>query len=55
MPRRKQELFRADQLLDELLQNDSAPDEILGEDGLLEQLTACLIERILQGELTHHS
>ncbi|WP_156914956.1 hypothetical protein [Rubidibacter lacunae] len=51
MPRRKQELTKTHQLLDELLQDFSGPDEILGNDGLLKQLTARLVERTLQGAL----
>jgi len=54
MPRQKKELSKADQLLDELLQDYSTPDEILGSGGLLKQLTARLVERALQGELTHY-
>ena len=54
MPRRKKETTKADQLLDELLQDYSGPEQILGEGGLLKQLTARLVERALQGELSHH-
>ena len=54
MPRRKKETTKADQLLDELLQDYSGPEQILGEGGLLKQLTARLVERALQGELNHH-
>ena len=54
MARRKKVLTKADQLLDELLEDYPGPQEILGEGGLLKQLTARLVERALQGELTHH-
>ena len=40
-------------LLDELLKDYQKPEDLLGESGLLQQLTKALIERVLQGELTH--
>jgi transposase-like protein len=43
-----------DTLLDELLEEYQTPEEILGESGLLKQLTKRLIERALAGELSHH-
>jgi putative transposase len=42
------------ELLDELLQDYRKPDDLLGQDGLLQQLTKALVERALDGELTHH-
>jgi putative transposase len=42
-----------DKLLDELLAGKS-PEEILGEDGLLDDLTRRLVNRALEGEMTHH-
>ncbi len=42
-----------DKLLDELLEGKS-PEEILGEKGLLDDLTKRLVERALEGEMTHH-
>jgi putative transposase len=42
------------ELLDELLKDYQKPDDLLGEDGLLQQLTKALVERALDGELTHH-
>jgi putative transposase len=39
--------------LDELLKGKS-PEEIIGRGGLLDQLTKAVMERALQGELTHH-
>jgi transposase-like protein len=42
------------ELLDELLKDYTSPEELLGEDGLLQQLTKALLERALHGELTHH-
>ena len=42
------------QLVDELLQDCHNSDDLLGQDGLIQQLTKALVERALQGELTHH-
>jgi putative transposase len=42
------------ELLDELLKDYKKPDELLGQNGLLQQLTKALVERALDGELTHH-
>lgn len=42
-----------DKLLDELLAGKN-PEEILGKDGLLDELTKRLAERALEGEMTHH-
>jgi len=42
------------ELLDELLKDYKKPDDLLGQDGLLQQLTKALLERALNGELTHH-
>jgi putative transposase len=41
-------------IIDELLKSYDKPDDLLGEGGIVEQLTKALIERALQGELTHH-
>lgn len=42
------------ELLDELLKDYKKPEDLLGQDGLLQQLTKALVERALDGELTHH-
>jgi putative transposase len=42
------------ELLDELLKDYKSPDEMFGDDGLLQQLTKAVVERALQGEMTHH-
>lgn len=42
------------ELLDELLKDYRQPEDLLGQDGLLQQLTKALVERALDGELTHH-
>ena len=43
-----------DALLDELLKDYTDPKEILGEHGLLRQLTTRVVERALEAELTAH-
>ena len=45
---------RAEVLLDELLKDYQTPEQILGENGILKQLTKRLAERALQAEMTHH-
>ena len=42
------------ELLDELLKDYKPPDDMFGNDGLLQQLTKAVLERALQGELAHH-
>ena len=42
-----------DKLLDDLVRGKS-PEEILGNEGILKQLTKRLVERALQGEMTEH-
>src|SRR5438093_4339548 len=42
------------ELLDELLAGYQEPEDLMGENGVLQQLTKALIERVLAGELTHH-
>jgi len=41
-------------LIDELAKTLKDPKDLLGKDGLIKQLTAALIGRILDAELTHH-
>lgn len=43
-----------DALLDDLLKDCQSPEDILGQHGLLKQLTQRLVERALEGELTAH-
>ena len=43
------------ELLDELLKDYQKPEDLLGQDGLLQQLTKALVERALTGELTRLS
>lgn len=42
------------QLLDELLQQVDNPEDLFGKGGLLKELTARLVERVLEAELTDH-
>src|SRR5919202_4096167 len=42
------------ELLDELLKEYQKPEDLLGQNGLLQQLMKALVERALNGELTHH-
>src|ERR1043166_6747169 len=41
-------------LCDALLKDDTNPQDILGEHGLLKQLTRRVVERVLEAELTAH-
>ena len=45
---------KQDALLDELLKGYTNPKDILGEHGLLKQLTRRLVERALEAEMTAH-
>lgn len=42
------------QLVDELLKDYRKPEDIIGENGLLKQLTKALLERAMNAEMTHH-
>ena len=44
----------SDELIDALLANYQKPDDLLGKNGILEQLTKRVVERALQAEMTHH-
>lgn len=41
-------------LIDQLLANYKTPEDILGENGILKQLTKRVVERALQAEMAHH-
>src|SRR5512137_1702034 len=43
-----------DELLDALMKNYKKPEDLIGENGLLKQLTKRLLERAMQTELTEH-
>lgn len=42
------------ELIDELLKGYQKPEDLIGENGLLKQLTKAVLERALNAELTHH-
>ena len=42
------------ELIDELLRDYKKPEDLIGESGLLKQLTKALLERALRAELTDH-
>ena len=42
------------ELIDKLLADYKGPEDLIGEQGLLKQLTKALIERAMNAELTHH-
>lgn len=44
----------SDELLDRLLEGYGGPDDMFGQDGLLDRLKSKLVERSLHGELTTH-
>ena len=43
-----------DEVIDQLLAGYSRPEDLTGKDGILKQLTARLVERALQAEMTEH-
>jgi putative transposase len=42
------------ELIDKLLADYKGPEDLIGEQGLLKQLTKALVERAMNAELTHH-
>jgi putative transposase len=44
----------SDELVDQLLAGYNSPEDLTGKDGIIKQLTARLIERALQAEMTEH-
>src|SRR5689334_24009950 len=42
------------ELIDKLLADYKGPEDLIGEQGLLQQLTKALVERAMQAEMTHH-
>jgi len=53
-PKKESKMTRKDELIDELLKECNSPEDILGEGGLLKELTKSLVERALEGEMTDH-
>lgn len=43
-----------DELIDKLLRDYEKPEDLLGEEGILKELTHRLVERALEGEMTSH-
>jgi putative transposase len=41
-------------LIDQLLTNYKKPEDIIGENGLLKELTKAILERALSAEMTDH-
>lgn len=41
-------------LIDQLLSNYKKPEDIIGENGLLKELTKAILERALAAEMTDH-
>lgn len=41
-------------LIDQLLKDYKSPEDVLGENGILKQLTKAVLERAMQAELSHH-
>jgi putative transposase len=54
MARKKKEPAIPAELLDELLKDYEKPDDLLGKDGILDQLKKAVMERALGAELTEH-
>ena len=52
--RKEEDMPIRKELLDELLKGYQQPEDLLGEEGLLQELTKALVQRALDGELTHH-
>ncbi len=44
----------SDKLIDQLLEGNTSPEDILGEDGLLRRLTKRVAERVLEAEMEQH-
>jgi len=52
--RTEEPMATTDELLDDLMKNYKKPEDLIGENGLLKQLTKALIERAMKVELTDH-
>jgi putative transposase len=52
--RREPIMATTEQLLDVLMKDYKKPEDLIGENGLLKQLTKRLLERAMQAELTEH-
>jgi len=54
LKKERKEMPFTKEVLDEILKEYKSPEEFFSNDGLLKQLTKALIERAMEGELTHH-
>jgi len=43
-----------EEILEELLKDYKNPEDLIGKDGLLKELTKRLVEKAMDSELTHH-
>ncbi|HUN53519.1 MAG TPA: IS256 family transposase, partial [Smithella sp.] len=43
-----------EEILEELLKEYKKPEDLIGKDGLLKELTKRLVEKAMDSELTHH-
>jgi transposase-like protein len=43
-----------DEILEEILKEHKNPEDLMGKDGILKALTKRLVEKAMEGELTHH-
>jgi len=43
-----------DEILEEILKEYKNPEDLIGKDGILNDLTKRLIEKAMESELTHH-
>lgn len=51
---RSKKMAITEELLDELIRDYKKPEDLLGESGLLKQLTKRLLERAMQAEMSEH-
>ena len=42
------------EIIEELMAEYKKPDDLIGEGGLIRQLSKALLEQALKGEMTHH-
>ena len=54
LKQKERPMATTDELLDILMKNYKKPEDLIGENGLLKQLTKRLLERAMQAELTEH-
>jgi putative transposase len=54
LKQKERPMATTDELLDNLMKDYKKPEDLIGENGLLKQLTKRLIERTMQTELTEH-